>query len=106
MAMHTDRLIDVSALRYAYPGGAEDTLRGLTFHIDAGEIFGFLGPSGAGKSTTQKVFTGVLRGYAGTVRVFGRDLTTLGRDYYEQIGVSFEFPALFGKLTGLENLDF
>jgi fluoroquinolone transport system ATP-binding protein len=106
MAMPTDRLIDVSGLRYAYPGSRADALGGLTFHVNAGEILGFLGPSGAGKSTTQKVLTGVLRGYAGTVRIFGRELATLGREYYEQIGVSFEFPSLFGKLTGLENLDF
>ena len=104
--MDTDPLIDVAELRYAYPGSSADALRGLTFHVNASEILGFLGPSGAGKSTTQKVLTGVLRGNAGTVRVFGRELTTLGRDYYERIGVSFEFPSLFGKLTGLENLEF
>jgi fluoroquinolone transport system ATP-binding protein len=103
--MDKDRLIDVMGLRYTYRGSGADALRGLTFHVDRGEIFGFLGPSGAGKSTTQKVLTGVLHGYEGTVRVFGRELTTLGRDYYERIGVSFEFPSLFGKLTAAENLE-
>jgi fluoroquinolone transport system ATP-binding protein len=104
--MNTDHLIDVSGLRYTYPGTDIEVLRGLTFHVQAGEIFGFLGPSGAGKSTTQKILTGILRGHAGTVRVFGRDLSELGREYYERIGVSFEFPTLYGKLSGVENLEF
>jgi fluoroquinolone transport system ATP-binding protein len=104
--MTSAHLIEVVGLRYSYPRSDTEALRGLTFHVETGEVFGFLGPSGAGKSTTQKVLTGVLHGYAGTVRVFGRDLPELRRDYYERIGVSFEFPALYGKLTGVENLDF
>jgi fluoroquinolone transport system ATP-binding protein len=104
--MGTVPLINVAGLRFAYPASTAEALRGLSFDVRAGEIFGFLGPSGAGKSTTQKVLTGVLQRYSGTVRVFGRDLSALGRDYYERIGVSFEFPSLYGKLTGVENLDF
>jgi fluoroquinolone transport system ATP-binding protein len=104
--MDSTHMIEVAGLRFAYPGSNEDALRGLSFAVGVGEIFGFLGPSGAGKSTTQKVLTGVLRGYQGTVRVFGRSLPELGRDYYERIGVSFEFPSLYGKLTGIENLEF
>jgi fluoroquinolone transport system ATP-binding protein len=104
--MDSTHVIEVAGLRFAYPGSNEDALRGLSFGVGVGEIFGFLGPSGAGKSTTQKILTGVLRGYPGTVRVFGRPLAELGRDYYERIGVSFEFPSLYGKLTGLENLEF
>jgi fluoroquinolone transport system ATP-binding protein len=104
--MDSTHVIEVAGLRFAYPGSNEDALRGLSFTVDAREIFGFLGPSGAGKSTTQKILTGVLRGYRGTVRVFGRFLPELGRDYYERIGVSFEFPSLYGKLTGTENLEF
>lgn len=106
LTIDTDRTIEVAGLRFAYPGGDAEVLHGLTFDVTSGEIFGFLGPSGAGKSTTQKILTGVLRGHAGTVRVFGRDLSELGRDYYERVGVSFEFPSLYGKLTGVENLEF
>jgi fluoroquinolone transport system ATP-binding protein len=104
--MKSDPLIEVVGLRYRYPRSNTEALRGLTFHIEPGEIFGVLGPSGAGKSTTQKVLIGVLRGYTGAVRIFGRELPELGRDYNERIGVSFEFPALFSKLTGIENVDF
>jgi fluoroquinolone transport system ATP-binding protein len=97
-------MIHVENLRFTYPGNREETLRGLTFQIDPGEIFGFLGPSGAGKSTTQKILIGLLRGFSGSVTVRGRALSDYGTDYYESIGVSFELPNHFGKLTGLENL--
>ncbi|MBX9639833.1 MAG: ABC transporter ATP-binding protein, partial [Mycobacteriaceae bacterium] len=69
-------------------------------------IFGFLGPSGAGKSTTQRILIGLLRGHTGEVAVFGRDPAAWGPDYYERIGVSFELPNHYQKLTGLENLQF
>ena len=74
--------------------------------MEPGEIFGFLGPSGAGKSTTQKILIGLLRGYGGEVRVLGKRLEDWGTDYYERVGVSFELPNHYQKLTALENLSF
>jgi fluoroquinolone transport system ATP-binding protein len=97
-------MIHVEGLRFTYPGNREETLRGLGFDVEPGEIFGFLGPSGAGKSTTQKILIGLLRGYSGSVKVRGRSLTDYGTEYYESIGVSFELPNHFGKLTARENL--
>ncbi len=67
-------------------------------------MFGFLGPSGAGKSTTQKILIGLLEDYRGSIRVMGRNLADWGSDYYERIGVSFEFPNHYLKLTANENL--
>jgi fluoroquinolone transport system ATP-binding protein len=99
-------MIDVTDLRFRYPKTDEDVLRDLSFHIGSGEVFGFLGPSGAGKSTTQRILTGVLGGWAGSVSVDGQPLTDLGRDYRARIGVSFEFPNLYTRLTARENLDF
>ena len=61
-------MIDVQDLCYAYHGQDEDTIRGISFSIAAGEIFGFLGPSGSGKSTTQKLLIGLLRNYQGSCR--------------------------------------
>src|SRR5690606_22314221 len=75
-----------------------------SFEIGQGEVYGLLGPSGAGKSTTQRILMGLLRGYRGDVRIFGQPLAALGRDLYERIGVSFELPALYLRLTALENL--
>lgn len=99
-------MIEVKDLAYRY--GARDRLAvdKVSFTVPQGEIFGFLGPSGAGKSTTQKILIGLLQGYSGEVQVFGKPLSKQGADYYEHIGVSFELPNHYQKLTALENLQF
>ncbi len=97
---------EVRDLRYRYPRAREDALRGLSFDVREGEIFGLLGPSGAGKSTAQKVLTRLLEEYGGSVSYFGRDLKGAGKSYYEQIGVGFEMPVHFSKLTAMENISF
>jgi fluoroquinolone transport system ATP-binding protein len=99
-------MIQVQAVRYTYPGAEAPAVKGLTFAVEPGEIFGFLGPSGAGKSTTQKILIGLLKGYQGAVTVLGRPLKDWGPDYYERIGVSFEFPNHYLKLTAIENLTY
>ena len=98
-------MITVENLQFTYPGSSEETLHGLNFDIADGEIFGFLGPSGAGKSTTQNILIGLLRSYAGRIEVMGKELKEWAQDYYEHIGVSFELPNHYLKLTALENLD-
>jgi len=100
------RVFEVSDLRFRYPKNKEDTIKGISFAFDEGEIFGFLGPSGAGKSTTQKIMIGILRDYRGKILYQGKDLRTCGREIYKDIGVGFEVPVLFSKLTAMENLDF
>lgn len=105
MGTATD-VIDVRGLTFSYPKAAEPAIRGMDFAVGNGEIFGFLGPSGAGKSTTQKLLIGLLRGHGGHAKVWGRDPVDWGPDYYERVGVSFELPNHYHKLTGLENLQF
>ncbi|MBN1260559.1 MAG: ABC transporter ATP-binding protein [Anaerolineae bacterium] len=97
-------MIDVQDLTFTYAGTEKPAVRNLRFHIERGEIFGFLGPSGAGKSTTQKILIRLLRDFQGRVVVMDRPLDTWNGAYYERIGVSFEVPNLYQKLTGLENL--
>ncbi|MHC5063216.1 MAG: ABC transporter ATP-binding protein [Planctomycetota bacterium] len=97
-------MISVKDLHFTYASSTTEAIRGLSFELQDGEIFGFLGPSGAGKSTTQKILIGLLRDYRGKVKVFDRDLQDWGPEYFERIGVSFEFPNHFLKLTALENL--
>ncbi len=97
-------MIQVKDLSYTYPGSDFPVLKNISFDIQEGEIFGFLGPSGAGKSTTQKVLNGLLKGYQGSALVNGTDLEKMDRSFYEKIGVAFEFPNLYLKLTALENL--
>lgn len=97
-------MIDVCSLQFTYPGQKKPTIQSMDFIIQKGEIFGFLGPSGAGKSTTQKILIGVLKGYQGSAKVMGVEIKDTGPDYYEQIGVAFEFPNFYSKFTVLENL--
>lgn len=99
-------MIDVENLSFTYAKASEPAVEGLGFTVKRGEVFGFLGPSGAGKSTTQKILIGLLKEYRGTVSVFGKELSRWGSDYYERIGVSFEFPNHFLKLTAIENLTY
>ncbi|WP_373167402.1 ABC transporter ATP-binding protein [Mycobacterium marinum] len=99
-------VIRVRGLTFAYPKASTPAVRGMDFSVGRGEIFGFLGPSGAGKSTTQRILIGLLRGHGGEVAVWGKDPASWGSDYYERIGVSFELPNHYQKLTGLENLQF
>ncbi|MGF7060058.1 ATP-binding cassette domain-containing protein [Brassicibacter mesophilus] len=97
-------MIDVRNLEYSYSRAKNQTLKSIEFSVNSGEIFGFLGPSGAGKSTTQKILTGLIKDYNGSVVVMGKEIREWSKNYYEKIGVSFELPNLYGKLTGKENL--
>lgn len=97
-------MIRVSQLSYTYPHSSQPAVNSLDFDVQPGEVFGFLGPSGAGKSTTQKILIGLLTDYTGSVRILERELPEWGAEIYERIGVSFEFPNHFLKLTAAENL--
>ena len=99
---NNNKVIEVKGLYKRF--GSFIANNNLDFEVERGEIFGFLGPSGAGKSTTQKVLNGLLKGYKGSVEVNGTDLKSMDRSFYEKIGVAFEFPNLYLKLTALENL--
>ena len=99
-------MIEVNDLTFTYAKASEPAIEGLSFNIERGEIFGFLGPNGAGKSTTQKILIGLLKDYQGTVSVFEKDLKDWKSDYYERIGVSFESPNHYLKLTAIENLTY
>ena len=97
-------MIRVQDLRFTYPEAQDETLKGLGFEVVDGEIFGFLGPSGAGKSTTQNVLVGLLGGYSGRVELMGRSPAAWGPALFEDVGVAFEAPSHFTRLTAAENL--
>ncbi|SDM95646.1 ABC transporter ATP-binding protein [Acetanaerobacterium elongatum] len=97
-------MLTAENLEYTYAGSKAPALKKISFAIEKGEIFGFLGPSGSGKTTTQRTIIGLLRGYKGSVRVFGRERSEYGREFFERIGVAFDFPNLYNKLTAAENL--
>lgn len=98
-------MIKVTGLEFAYRQSTAKAIKGISFDIGDGEIFGFLGPSGAGKTTTQRIIIGLLRGYRGSVEVMGKERRKWGKDIFEKIGVAFDFPNLYEKLTAYENLD-
>lgn len=99
-------IIHVEDLSFTYPGAQRPSVDGVSFAVQRGEVFGLLGPSGAGKSTTQRLLTGQLSGYAGSARVFDVEMRDHGRSYFRRVGVGFELPNLFSKLTVRENLAF
>lgn len=97
-------MITVNNLKFKYPKQNKDTIKGISFNIEKGEIYGFLGPSGAGKSTTQKILIRLLQGYRGNAKILNKDLTSWDNRFFNHIGVGFELPNHYAKLTGLENL--
>lgn len=99
-------MFDVKDLRFKYPKNKEETIKGISFNIKKGEIFGFLGPSGAGKSTTQKLLLKLLNGAEGQITFNGKNIQELQSSFYESIGVSFEMPIHFSKMTAYENIRF
>ncbi|MDY0075300.1 MAG: ABC transporter ATP-binding protein [Acholeplasmataceae bacterium] len=99
-------MFKVENLRFTYPKNKEETIRGLSFEIAKGEIFGFLGPSGAGKSTTQKILIKLLEDYQGMISYNGANIAELDDSFFEDIGVSFEMPIHFSKMTAMENIQF
>ena len=101
-----DPMISVSNLSFTYPKTKNPAVEGVSFEVPKGEIFGFLGPSGAGKSTTQKILIRLLQGYHGDIRLMGKPLEQWDKSFYNHVGVGFELPNHFGKLTALENLRF
>lgn len=97
-------MIKVDNLIYTYSNSLNETLKNISFDIPKGSVFGFLGPSGAGKTTTQKLITGLLKDYQGSVLIDDKERSDWDNSFYENIGVVFEFPNLYLKLTGHENL--
>lgn len=97
---------EIRHLNFAYSKKRGDVLKDINLTIPQGSIFGLLGPSGAGKSTTQKILIKLLEHYQGEVHYFGTPLKNLGQSYYETIGVGFEMPVHFNKLSGYENMKF
>ena len=99
-------MIEVRNLTFSYSKDKQ-ALHGLGFTVEDGEIFGFLGPNGSGKSTTQKILTGILKGHGGKVSLFGQDISAAHRqEFFQKIGVLFEFPYLYANLSAVDNLNY
>jgi ABC-2 type transport system ATP-binding protein len=94
--------IEVEALVKTY--GEIEAVRGVSFTVARGEVFGFLGPNGAGKSTTINMLCTLARPTSGTARVGGFDVARERDDVRRHIGLVFQDPTLDGRLTATQNL--
>ncbi len=92
--------ISVRELRKSY--GTHEALRGISFEIGEGEVFGLLGPNGAGKTTTVEILEGYRKRDGGEVEVLGYDPATAPRAFRERIGVVLQQSQLWPSLTVAE----
>ena len=97
-------MIEIKDLSFTYAGAPRRAVQDVSATVPTGTIFGLLGPSGAGKSTIQNILIKLLPMQQGTVLFDGASLASFGRELFQSVGVSFEHPNIFPKLTGIENL--
>jgi len=86
--------------------GAVEALRGLSFEVRPGELYGLVGPDGAGKTTAIRVLAGLLDADSGTARVLGHDSARGGAEVRESLGLMPQQYSLYRDLTVGENLRF
>ncbi len=99
-----DPMIEVSELRRTF--GKKEAVRGISFTVQQGEIFGLLGPNGAGKTTTIRMLTGQIAPGSGQATVVGCDIVKDHASLKERIGVVFEDQNLYERLSARLNLEF
>jgi len=97
-------IIEVNELAKDYNG--HSAVKGISFAVERGEIFGFLGPNGAGKTTTINMLCTLLRPTSGSATVDGYDIIKNRLAVRQSIGLVFQDPSLDERLTALENLKF
>src|SRR5947207_5043501 len=97
-------LLEVVDLHKRY--GDIVALDGVSFQVQEGEMFGLLGPNGAGKTTLLSIISCLLDVTSGEVRLAGQALSQRNREQRRQIGIVPQELALYGELTGRENLRF
>ncbi len=96
-------VISVTNLVKSYPGVC--AVDGISFTVQAGEIFGLLGPNGAGKSTTLGIIEGVRRPDGGTVCVLGQDVGRAMAAVKRRIGVQLQSTSLLPDLSAVEQVE-
>ncbi|WP_460068496.1 ABC transporter ATP-binding protein [Streptomyces sp. YKOK-I1] len=101
--MDDEPVIHTHALTKRYHGGQLAVDR-LDLTVPAGSVFGFLGPNGSGKTTTIRMLMGLIEPTSGAARVLGRPVPRAARTVLPQVGALIEGPALYGFLSGRDNL--
>lgn len=95
-------VLEVSNLKKSL--GKREIIKGVSFSIRGGEIFGFLGANGAGKTTTIRMLVGLIKPDSGTISICGHDLKNNTSEALNEVGAVVESPELYLYLSGRENL--
>ncbi len=95
--------IEVTDLRKSY--GHVEAVRGVSFAVERGEVFGLLGPNGAGKTTTVEILEGYRRRSGGEVRVLGRDPESRDRSLQERVGIVLQSSGFYPRATVREAVE-
>jgi len=95
-------IVEVDRLSKSF--GRVRAVHEISFSVAEGEVFGFLGPNGAGKTTTIRILLGLLHADGGTAKIGGHDCWTDHAKAAQQFGATLEQPALYGFLSGRDNL--
>lgn len=85
--------------------GAKEIIKGISFEVREGEVFGFLGPNGAGKTTTIRMLVNLIRPTEGSVLLCGKDVHREHEEALRNVGCIVENPELYPYLSGWDNLD-
>jgi ABC-2 type transport system ATP-binding protein len=95
--------IEVEGLEKSY--GPVHAVRGLSFGVQRGEVFGLLGPNGAGKTTTVEILEGYRERNAGQVRVLGHDPSLRDRELQERVGIVLQSSGIYPRVTVSEAIE-
>ena len=97
-------MLEVHELQKSF--GKREALKGISFSLAAGEIYGLLWPNGAGKTTTLKILAGLLAADGGSIAIDGRRYHREHNELKKLIAYVPDQPFLYSKLSGEEHLNF
>jgi ABC-2 type transport system ATP-binding protein len=84
--------------------GKKEIIKGISFDLKEGEVFGFLGPNGAGKTTTIRMLVGLIKPTSGRIQIGGYNITENFEEAMKHLGCIVENPELYPYLSGYDNL--
>ncbi|MGJ9458660.1 ABC transporter ATP-binding protein [Oceanobacillus sp. CF4.6] len=84
--------------------GKKEIIKGLSFTINKGEVFGLIGPNGAGKTTTIRMMVGLMKLSEGDVQILGKSIKTNYKEAVREVGAIVENPEMYPFMTGAQNL--
>jgi ABC-2 type transport system ATP-binding protein len=103
--MRGEKMMNVLEVKNVYKSlGKREIIKGISFSVKEGEIFGFLGPNGAGKTTTIRMLVGLIAPNNGSISIVGHDISKEREKALAAVGAVVENPEMYSYLSGRENL--